>query len=541
MASTPGGIRRMLPEFRALDMAPLLAAVGGVFVNLQALTVRRVEDAMALLLMSWDNASHFNIFHMQRIHGTVLPLAGQSSDASRWALSDYPQGFHSVMVLLSEMARSTPPDVWKAEVVTFSNFSAIMNILIVVLVISAVCSLPSLRRSPVVGFPIAVFVASGWLFGFGALASMHGFSNFLFTAAMVAAAIVLGQSMTRVLDPIPLFAVGACVSAVMQNWVLLGVFLIPSVLAVLLVTPKGRWKMSPRDILIALLMLVLVTFSAVTAAGQLLTVKADSILYATGGVPPLDFGLLLALLGILGCAGIVLIGRNGGLHDDVRRINWSLSAIWVGVIVAVGMGIAQVVKNGTLSYYMIKFSIALSLLVLLGIALATAGLLGRRQETSDRAPTKNPKKMIAASVVASLGLTQFFGFIFPLQEMGMPASAESGITTARQETSLKEGSMAGGRLLQAVRDSEGLVGPVMYLTTNPGEVDPILAQQWFDSLRASYSEHSWNLSLNMFPLSHGIDSLRPVVLAIREEDPKAQIVVDPENQEALDLVLAEIG
>lgn len=80
----------------------------------------------------------------------------------------------------------------------------------------------------------------------------------------------------------------------------------------------------------------------------------------------------------------------------------------------------------------------------------------------------------------------------------------------------------------------------MYLTTNANDVDPVLAQQWFDGLRGNYSEHNWKLSLNMFPLSTGPDSLPEVVHAIKVADPRAQIIVDPENQPALDRILADL-
>lgn len=539
--STRGGPRRILPEIRTMDVVPILAAVGGVFISWPGLMVRRVDDAMALLLMAWDNASHFDIFHMQRTHGTVLPLAGLAPDGSRWSFSDYPQGFHSALVMITEMARPESAGGWESDVVNFVNFNAVMNVAIVVLVVAAVCALPALRQSPAVGVPVAVFVGSGWIFGSGALASMHGFSNFLFTTALVVAAIVLCQSMTRVLEPIPLVAVGACTCAVMQNWVLLGILIVPSVLAVLFATPKGRWKTNVKELVIALIVVILVMAAAVTAASQLLTVKAEGILFATGGLPPLDFGRLIVFLGVLGGVTIVMMDRKSRTRDDIRRIGWSISSVWVGLFVALTMAVVQLVNTGTLSYYMQKLSIALSLLVLVGLALAASVYLTRRKslEGVDQGP--GTKAIVGASLMISLVLTQSFGFIFPLNDIGMAPTAESGIQLENQHAALKTGSLAGERILQAVRESSALEGPLMYLTTNQSEVDVILAQQWFDGLRGNYSEHNWNLSLNMFPLSEGAGNLREVVIAIRSQDPNAQFVVDPENREALKQILADMG
>lgn len=540
-ATTPGGLRRLLPRFAVIDFVPLLAAAGALFINMPGFLVRRVEDAMALMLMSWDNASHFDIFQMQRTRGTVVPLAGLAPDESRWSFADYPQGFHSVLVMVSELARPTDTAAWESGVVAFVNFNAVMNILIAVLVVASVCALPALRKNPIIGVPTAVFVGSGWIFGPGALASMHGYSNFLFTTAMVAAAVVLCQSMTRVLDPLPLVAVGACVSAVMQNWVLLGVLLVPGILAVLLVTPRGRWKSSRRDAIIASAVVVLVLIATLTAASQLLTVKAEGILFATGGLPPLDFGLLIALLCMLAGVSLFLSNRRSFERPSAVRSNWSMATVWLGLVVVVGMAVAQLAKTGTLSYYMQKFSIALTLITLIGLAVAVNQLVMRRSDAGhDLARISRSWRLVAASIVVSLGLTQAFGLVLPLREVGLPPTSESGVQLENQGDALTAGSGAGERVLQAVRRSMDLRGPVMYLTTNANDVDPILAQQWFDGLRGNYSEHNWKLSLNMFPLSTGPDSLPEVVHAIKVADPRAQIIVDPENQPALDRILADL-
>ncbi len=539
-ATTPGGLRRLLPRFEIIDAVPLLAAVGGVFISMPGLLVRRVEDAMALMLMSWDNASHFDIFQMQRTHGTVLPLVGLAPDGSRWSFSDYPQGFHSVLVFLSELARPTGTASWETGLVTFVNFNAVMNVLIVVLVATVVCALPALRSNPIVGVPAAIFVSSGWIFGPGALASMHGYSNFLFTTALVAAAVVLCQSMTRVLEPLPLVAVGAAVSAVMQNWVLLGVLLVPGILGVVLATPRGRWRSSRSDIAVASSVVALVLAAALTAAGQLLTVKADGILFASGGLPPLDFGLLIELLGVLAGISLFLSFRKTPFLPAAARSSWSIATIWVGLLVILAMAVAQLAKTGTLSYYMQKFSIALTLITLLGVALAINELMIRRRAAQGPAERPRSKRLLAASFVVSVGLTQAFGFAFPLQDVGLPPTSESARQLQSQASTLTAGSAAGERILQAVRRSAGTSGPVLYLTTNPNEVDVILAQQWFDGLRGNYSEHNWDLSLNMFLLAGGPNHLSEVVHAIKTADPHAQIVVDPENQHALDLILADL-
>lgn len=527
----------VLPQARFVDILPFLAGAFGFLVHINQLTVRRAEDAMSLMLLAWDNASHFNIFHMQRTTGTVLPVAGPAEDGSRWAFSDYPQGFHSALVLMSELVRKTSPDDWEADTVTYVNFSAIMNIAVVVLVVAAVCSLPALRKRPLLGTPIAAFVAAGWLFGPGALASMHGFPNFFFTVGLAASGIVLLHSMRRPLEPLPLIAVGACAAGVVQNWALLIVFLIPSALAVMLVTPRGRWRATRAEVVSACVVAAIVVAAAVAATKQLLSVPADNLLFAVGGVPDSDLGLLLAALLIL--AGFYVLLRTGSAAENelAVRARWSMGSVGAGTALAVAMASAQLSNSGAVSYYTQKFSISLALVALVVLALsvgAVMDVLGPKEFAMKSA------QGLVLSAAFSLAATQAYGFPFPLKSVGLPPSSASGLESTKQETALKTGSAARDRLLLAVRGAGNIGIPGLYLTTRPSELDVILAQQWFDSLRGTYSEHSWKLSLNMFPLSGGPENLRKVVADIRYQDPGARLVVDQENRAALDEILSSI-
>lgn len=529
--------RSLLPEARFVDGLPLLAGAIGFLTYIHQLRVRSAEDAMSLMLMAWDNASHFNIFHMQRTVGTVLPVAGPAEDGSRWAFSDYPQGFHSALVLMSELARKTSPDDWEADTITYVNFSAVMNIAVVVLVVAAVCSLPVLRKMPLLGTPIAVFVGAGWLFGPGALASMHGFPNFFFTVGLAAAGIVLLHSMRRPLEPLPLIAVGACAAGIVQNWALLIVFLIPSALAVMFVTPRGRWRARRVEVVSASLVAVIVAAAAVAALRQLLSVPADNLLFAVGGVPDSDLGFLLAALIILAALYVLLRTGNAAKNPQAVRARWSMGSVGAGAALAVAMATAQLINSGTVSYYTQKFSISLALISLVVLALAVGAAVD----------VLGPVKMmitsaqgLVLSAAFSLAATQAFGFPFPLKSAGLAPSSASALESTKQETALKTGSAARDRILVAVRAAGDIGVPGLYLTTRPSELDVILAQQWFDSLRSTYSEQSWKLSLNMFPLSGGPENLTKVVADIKYQDPRAKLVVDPENQAALDKILSSM-
>lgn len=145
---------------------------------------------------------------------------------------------------------------------------------------------------------------------------------------------------------------------------------------------------------------------------------------------------------------------------------------------------------------------------------------------------------MAATVLATVAATQAFGFIFPLAKEGLPPSSPSAVAMAKELKVLDEVPRPVEMLMAATMGRQGQ--PAVYVTTRPTGIDAILAKQWYDGLTATYTGRSWELSLNMFELSGGVDNLRLVVNKIMKADPTALIIVDPENQAALNHILATL-
>jgi hypothetical protein len=238
-----------------------------------------------------------------------------------------------------------------------------------------------------------------------------------------------------------------------------------------------------------------------------------------------------------------------------QRLRWSFIGLTAALILAICMAVAQLVKGGTLTYYSHKLGIALFLAGLVTFALMLAAFLETvrtRPRTafdgaggngaaaaSLRASTRlRGTGPLAASALATVAAMQAFGFIFPLAKEGLPPSSPSAVAMAKELKVLEEVPRHVEMLMAATMGRQGQ--PAVYVTTRPADIDAILAKQWYDGLTTTYTERGWQLSLNMFELSGGVDNLRLVVSKIMKADPSALIIVDPENQAALNHILATL-
>jgi hypothetical protein len=291
------------------------------------------------------------------------------------------------------------------------------------------------------------------------------------------------------------------------------------------------------------------------ALAQLSGVSTEAVLYGVGGVPIPDLGqLAMIVFGSSALATLVFARSSRRSSGTLQRLRWSFSGLAAGFVLAIFMAVAQLTKGGTLTYYSHKLGIALFLAGLVTLALVLAALLEsmrvhpRALYASTRGhgaasvhrgnPMRRGGGAITASALATIGLTQAFGFTFPLAIQGLPPSSPSAVAMAQEMKVLEETPRPVGMLVAATTDRKGQ--PAVYLTTRPADIDAILAKQWYDSLTATYTERGWELSLNMFELSGGVDNLRQVVNKIVKADPSALIIVDPDNQAALNHILATL-
>ncbi|MET3351143.1 UNVERIFIED_ORG: hypothetical protein ABID57_002849 [Arthrobacter sp. UYEF1] len=550
------GARRLVPRFSWLDCLPVTAAGLSVWVHLNLLSVRAYEKALSLLTLNWDNASHFDIYHMQRLYGRVVPLLGASPDGSDWSFKDYPQGFHGMVAIFAELKFAKPAGTPAEELVNYANGSALVSVLVAAMVLAALASLPAFRRQPLTGFPALMLVAGGWIFGPGSSASLHGFPNFFLAVGLASVAIVLASGMGRPLRSPMLLSLVACVVGVAHNWVLLEVLVLGAAVMVLLPCDRRRWRATRGSYLFAIVISLVGVTGIGLALGQLAGVSTDAVLYGVGGVPIPDLGqLAMIVFGTSALAILVFARSSQRPSGTLQRLRWSFTGLTASLVLAISMAVAQLVKGGTLTYYSHKLGIALFLAGLVTLALILAAFLetmrlrplaagaGSGGNGAGVASPRNSRRpsgtgLMAATVLATVAATQAFGFIFPLAKEGLPPSSPSAVAMAKELKVLDEVPRPVEMLMAATMGRQGQ--PAVYVTTRPTGIDAILAKQWYDGLTATYTGRSWELSLNMFELSGGVDNLRLVVNKIMKADPTALIIVDPENQAALNHILATL-
>ncbi len=550
------GARRLVPRFSLLDCLPVTAAALSVWVHFNLLSVRAYEKALSLLTLNWDNASHFDIFHMQRLYGRVVPLLGASPDGSDWSFKDYPQGFHGVVAIFAELRVAKPAGTPAEELVNYANGSALVSVLVATMVLAALTSVPAFRRQPLFGFPALMVVAAGWIFGPGSSASLHGFPNFFLAVGLATVAIVLAADMGRPLRSPVLLSLVACVVGVAHNWVLLEVLVLGAAVMVLLPWDLRRWRATRGDYVFAVGTALVGVTGIGLALGQLAGVSTDAVLYGVGGVPIPDLGQLAVIITGTSALAVLVFSRSAQRSSGtLQRLRWSFTGLAAAVVLAICMAVAQLIKGGTLTYYSHKLGIALFLAGLVTLALMLAAFLetvrtrsraavdGAGGNGATAASPRDSRRLsgtgpLAASALATVAATQAFGFIFPLTKEGLPPSSPSAVAMAKELKVLEEVPRPVDMLMAATMGRQGQ--PAVYVTTRPTDIDAILAKQWYDGLTATYTERGWKLSLNMFELSGGVDNLRPVVNKIIKADPSALIIVDPENQAALNHILATL-
>lgn len=536
------GIRRIIPQCQLLDAVPLLAAGLSVWGHFSLLSVQSYDKALSLLTMNWDNASHFDIFHMLRLSGRVIPLLGPAPDGSEWSFQDYPQGFHGMVAIIAELSVSKTAGTPAQELVTFANGSALVSVLVSAMVLAALSALPAFRRRPLVAVPVLTLVAAGWIFGPGASASLHGFANFFLAVGLASVAIVIAASADRPLRPAVLLALASCVVGVAHNWVLLEVLLVGALVMVLLPWDRQRWRATKATYVAAAAIACLGALGVVLALTQLAGVSTDAVLYGVGGVPIPDLGQLALIVFATAALATLVLSRSSRLSGaHLQRLRWSFSGLAAGLVLATVMAAAQLAKGGALTYYSHKLGIALFLAGLVSLALLVAAwleTLHRSQASAARRKSPQSGVALTASTLAALAATQAFGFTFPLAAEGLPPTSPSSVAMAKELEVLDAVPRSVEMLIAATNDRAGK--PAVYLTTRPTEIDAILAKQWYDGLTGTYTEAGWQLSLNMFELSGGVDNLRLVVNKIVKADPDVQIIVDPDNQAALNHILATL-
>jgi hypothetical protein len=515
--------RRVLPEVRAADLAPLFAGLGTTWLVWPVLDAASGDRTLNLLIKSgWDHAAHFAMVHLMRAEGLMSPYLGTAPDGSGWVGADYPQHFHAMLATIEELIGGGQLRAPVSEVLAYGQALALLAIAGAVGLAAGVAQLRSLRERTHLALPLAALVVATFFIGPGIVGFSAGWPNLVF-AALTTALIVLVGAGTYDYSAATVAALGGLVVATAHSWVMMTPLAVVAGLVALprtgfaIVLPTGR-----RDrvtvgglvILSSCLILAVLPVLSSSGAGGALT---------GGGVAEFSIPYLVMFLGgALITTAAPLVSSTPGARP--RWELWSLLALPLfSVAFLASFAGYQLLSTGELAYYFGKLAVGVTLVAAASVAAGVDSLLARATRPA------RPPLLLGLGVVATVAVTQVFGYVGPTTVVPQsPAPMIGYRDTARVLMSGPSGESL--RLLAAAdRTARARYGTITYVAGVVGDPIPVLADQWSQALSLSYSGARQvtvpALDVNA-PTFSGPDQAAAVIRRLVEEDRRRVVLVD---------------
>lgn len=497
--------RALLPTVRPVDAIPLLAALATAWVVSGWLRVRSGSAALGALLPGWDNSAHLDMVQMLLRNGvTVDRLAAPAGTV--WQFSDYPQGYHAVVATLLQAGGTRATDHPAAVLLAYVHAEAWMLVLLGGLLAAAVCSLPSLRRRPMLALPAATLLVAGFVTGPGGSAFVGGFPNFVYAAALAACIPLLVAGMPRVAMPLQVAALGGLVVGVANAWILLLAVALPAAAVLALPATRVRWRGSRRRWTATGLVLVVVALGTLGPLHVISGLSAGSVLTIRGGIDAPEPGFIVAVA--LGAVALCLWTSASGRG---RGLAWHGVTPVVGLLAALAVGAWQLHSAGALSYYFYKLLLGVGLVSLAVIAVGLSGLTVRGLTVpAGGGPERSTRRFVLqglAGVVAAVAAAQLTGLtIDGHRQFAAPTQAPEPM---------------GAILTAAAHPLESSQPTVLLPVTAASRLN---AQQWYLAVTGRWTKQA-NETASRVLLTPGADGA--VVGALLDEAPDAVVLVDP--------------
>lgn len=383
----------LIPRFRVSDAWTVAAGAYALWMLAPLFSVADGEEALRILRIGWDYASHFDMTESIRRTGSISE-AIQPGPHGAWMFSDYPRGFHAAAATVMEVIAGPAIGAHGTELVAFTHAVALLGLITVVTVASGVSALPQLRRRPIVALALVALVAVAFTTGPGGGSLLrYGFPNFLLAVGLLACVPLLVIPMNRIGAVAPLIALSGVIVGIAHNWALLLAIAGAGLVSVLLPMGRRRWPTSGRG---WSALAGIATATVVGALAAWITLVEKSVETATvsrflvdggfvGGdgieilVPPLIAVGLCLLLGWL------LIRRRAGWHrgEAVRAATQGLMPT-AGLILMGWMAALHYTETGGLRYYFYKLGAGVQLASVVLAAAAIAVLVSLLRATPRR-------------------------------------------------------------------------------------------------------------------------------------------------------------
>ncbi len=463
-------LRRLVPRLELVDSMPFAAAGLAGWTVWPLLASSASERSLSVLVkMGWDHAAHLGMAFTTRAEGAMTPMIRQGPDGSPWAWGDYPQHFHATVTALTELFSGSALGDIGAEVVRYGRSLALVQVLTALLLTAGLAQLPSLRRRPVLAWPLGALLVAAFLFGPGSWAIYMAFPNFVLACATAGLAALLAMAVSGGLRPHHMVALGGLVVATVHGWVLLAPLALVACVAAFVPLRRERWPATRGGRMGAIAVILVTALASAVVVPVLVGAGGVEALASATGFLPSGFARLSLLLLTGGACLAVSVAACvlAKTRDSLLR---SLGPIGVSVTGFVLVGLVGVYVRVTAAdalYYFDKLLVGVSLISVVVLAASVDILAGSLPTVRGRA-----RRCIAvlASVVALVAGLQVFG----LQGLEYRATARELVDAP---------TPAAERILRAAELSESRpFGSTIYLAAMPGDPPPKLAYQWNKAL-----------------------------------------------------------
>ena len=495
LAGTRRPLRAVLPRLHAVDV--LLPVAGGVaaWTAGPLLTVTSPTSALRMLMLGWDNASHFTMFYQQRFTATAPPFLAPPADGSRWYFDTYPQLYHSLLASLTGLVYGPAAGSPQQELLRYAHVTGAVFVAVTVIVVAALLALPQVRRSGTAAAAAAAVSVSVLAGCPGAQLLVDGHLSFIVACAAV---IVIPVLAAQGAAPSPLLRIAAVAGllAATASWLLL----LPAAVA------AACWPLSAdlrtlrdRKALLAAASVFLV------AAAALVCYIASVFLGAPAGAATLDKSggsvtpTTLSLIITIAAAVAVGLAACEKARGSGRRRSVT-GPLYLGLAVTCGISLAalylyQKQSAGVVSYYFFKLGAGLQLVLIVTAVPVLADLAALRPSRA-LPPGRRGAGRVVAAVAVTAASAVGLGYVVSDISDSFVAPAYGWMTTSHRQLSeaarTGRSSSAEHLLAAAAVVSQGTAFRTTYVAGRADDLDnPGLTNFWFHAMTASVTSNTF--------------------------------------------------
>lgn len=470
---------RVLPRLRRRDG---LVAVGGLLAAWVARPLRAPSgsaEALSLLTLGWDNASHFSMFLEQRLAAVAPPFLPPPVDGSGWFFQHYPQWFHSGLAVAADVSTGAAGSA-ASELVHYAQLQWVAFVAIAVFATSTV--LQALER--VDGLRVVAAAICVWSLVIavpGGPNLLQGHLNFLLAALAPVAILLL--TMTSEPPRVTEWVAVCGLVVIAAAWML--------VLPLAIVSTWGAWQRarriggrSARTVVVGAAMMA----AAISGFHVLTSLGSPAAEHVTSDGPVVSVSPWLTWVVLVGAVALTAVWtRRPGSPVDPRLL---LAFTTTALALTAGVGAFQLWSDGEVTYYFWKVSLAMVVAVLLTVL--AAGMNRGRGAGADVDGWRRLVPATALVVAGVLGLGLFL--------QGVPAPSATWALNLPSLLAERQRDTRQAEFL--LRTTEGLTpeeaATLRLIMTREGDLNAGYAQQWFHGLSSARTVRAGALDADLF-------------------------------------------